>query len=286
MRTENPPDSGVENACRGHDARFEPDSALVDAVVPTPNHSERKCVSAERKHVGAERKGKQPDMLVLHYTGMGSAERALRWLTTPESKVSAHYLIDDDGRIVQMAPEERRAWHAGASRWAGETDINSASIGVEIHNPGHDGDYPVFGENQMRAVEALCRDVVARHHIKAERVLAHSDVAPARKRDPGEKFDWARLARSGVGMWVEPVPLVRGWSLGLLPGSSGEAVGRFQSLLAGYGYGIDRTGFYDEATVAVVTAFQRHFRPERVDGRADPSTIATLERLLAAGLRR
>jgi N-acetylmuramoyl-L-alanine amidase len=274
MRTENSGSSGVEDACREQDARFEPDTSLVNAVIPTPNHSERK------------RKRKTPDMLVLHYTGMSSAEGALNWLTSPESNVSAHYLIDEDGRIIQMAPEERRAWHAGVSRWAGETDINSASIGVEIHNPGHDGDYPVFGEAQMRAVEALCRDVVARHHIKAERVLAHSDVAPARKRDPGEKFDWARLARAGVGLWVEPAPLRRGRSLGLLPGSSGEAVGRLQSMFANYGYGIDRTSLYDEATTAVVTAFQRHFRPERVDGRADPSTIATLERLLAAEPKR
>lgn len=250
-------------------ARFTADTPLAAEVTPSPNHSERKGK-------------KKPDMLVLHYTGMASAENALRWLTTPESKVSAHYLVDEIGRIVQMAPEERRAWHAGVSRWAGETDINSASIGVEIHNPGHDGDYPHFPETQMRAVEALSKDIVRRHGIKAERVLAHSDVAPMRKRDPGEKFDWARLAKSGVGLWVEPTPLSDCPCLGLIPGSHCEAVGRLQTLLAEYGYGIERTCHYDETTVAVVTAFQRHFRPGRVDGRADPSTIATLERLLAA----
>lgn len=272
MQTKKLGSFNAEESCM-ESAGFQADTSLASEVVPTPNHSARKGKT-------------KPDMLVLHYTGMTSAEGALRWLTTPESKVSAHYLIDEHGRIIQMTPEERRAWHAGVSRWAGETDINSASIGVEIHNPGHDGDYPDFPEAQMRAVEALCRDVVSRHGIKAERVLAHSDVAPQRKRDPGEKFDWARLAGAGVGLWVEPAPLAGFRSLGLIPGSVCEAVGRLQTLLADYGYGIDRTCYYDEITVAVVAAFQRHFRPQRVDGRADPSTIATLERLLAAEPKR
>jgi N-acetylmuramoyl-L-alanine amidase len=268
MQAERPGSPDVETACleSGH---FQADTLLASEIVPSPNHNERK------------RKAR-PDMLVLHYTGMATAEGALKWLTSPESKVSAHYLVSEGGRIIQMTPEARRAWHAGVSRWAGETDVNSASIGVEIHNPGHDGGYPEFPEAQMQAVEALCRDIVRRHRIRAERVLAHSDVAPMRKRDPGEKFDWKRLARAGVGMWIEPAPMTPSRLLGLIPGSMCEAVGRLQTLLADYGYGIERTCCYDEMTAAVVTAFQRHFRPQRVDGRADPSTIATLERLLAA----
>ena len=136
-------------------------------------------------------------MLLLHYTGMDSAEAALDWLTRQESGVSCHYLVDAEGRIAQMVPESERAWHAGQSLWEGETDINSCSIGIEIHNPGHDFDYPDFPDAEMRAVEALCRDILSRHAIPSHRVLAHSDVAPGRKRDPGEKFDWERLARAG-----------------------------------------------------------------------------------------
>lgn len=252
-------------------ASFLPDTALAAAVAPTPNHDRRA-------------RGARPDMIVLHYTGMTSGRDALERLTAAGTGVSAHYLIDEAGRIIQMAREESRAWHAGVANWRGERDVNSLSIGVEIQNPGHDGGCPPFPDPQMEAVVALCRDIIARHGVRPQRVLAHSDVAPARKRDPGEKFDWGRLARAGVGLWVEPAPIGRDRSLGLIPGSMGEAVGRFQSLLAEYGYGVGQTRCYDEETVAVVRAFQRHFRPERVDGCADPSTIATLERLLAAEL--
>jgi N-acetylmuramoyl-L-alanine amidase len=219
-------------------------------------------------------------MLLLHYTGMESAEAALDWLTRQESGVSCHYLIDEEGRIAQLVAESDRAWHAGQSQWAGERDINSCSIGIEIHNPGHDFDYPDFPEAEMRAVEALCLDILGRHAIPPNRVLAHSDVAPGRKRDPGEKFDWRRLAQAGVGLWVPPAPL--GGDLGLGPGDEGEAVEALQRALLEFGYAVEVTSTYGTGLEKVVEAFQRHFRPERIDGRADSSTIETLNRLLAA----
>ena len=168
----------------------------------------------------------------------------------------------------------------GQSWWNGETDLNSCSIGIEIHNPGHDFDYPDFTEAQMQAVEALCLDILSRHAIPPDRVLAHSDIAPGRKRDPGEKFDWARLARAGIGLWVEPLP--PSGDLGLGVGDESEEVARLQRALAAYGYGVEPTGTFGRGLEQVVEAFQRHFRPAQIDGRADASTTATLERLLAA----
>lgn len=244
-----------------------PDSPLATLWCPSPNVEAR---------VG----GRVPDMLLLHYTGMESAEAALDWLTRQESGVSCHYFVDAEGRIAQLVAETERAWHAGQSRWAGETDLNSCSIGIEIHNPGHDFDYPDFTEAQMQALEALCLDILSRHPIPPQRMLAHSDVAPGRKRDPGEKFDWARLARAGIGLWVPPAPLEGGPGLG--PGDEGEAVERLQRGLLEFGYGVEVTTTYGTGLEKVVEAFQRHFRPARIDGRADASTVATLDRLLAA----
>ncbi len=226
------------------------------------------------------REGLRPYILLLHYTGMESAERALSWLCVADSGVSCHYLIDEAGRITQMVSEAMRAWHAGDAYWAGETDINSASIGIEIHNPGHGLGYPNFPEEQMRAVEALCLDIVGRHRIRPEHVLAHSDVAPWRKRDPGEKFDWGRLAGVGIGRWVEPARIEGDAGFGA--GDEGLEVERLQQRLSAYGYRSEATGVFDEATELVVTAFQRHFRPALVSGRADHSTIETLNRLLEA----
>jgi N-acetylmuramoyl-L-alanine amidase len=219
-------------------------------------------------------------MLILHYTGMDSAEAALDWLTRPESGVSCHYLVDEEGRIAQLVSESERAWHAGQSRWAGETDINSCSIGIEIHNPGHEFDHPDFPDAEMLSVEALCRDILSRHAIPPDRVLAHSDVAPGRKRDPGEKFDWRRLARAGIGLWVPPAPIEDDQGLG--PGDEGETVAALQRDLLAYGYGVEVTSTYGTGLEKVVEAFQRHFRPARLDGRADKSTRETLARLLAA----
>jgi N-acetylmuramoyl-L-alanine amidase len=217
-------------------------------------------------------------MILLHYTGMLDAGVALERLRSPASEVSAHYFVFEDGRVIQMVQESKRAWHAGASVWAGETDINSCSIGIEIANPGHDYGYPDFPKRQIAAVTALCRGILTRNTIPAERVLGHSDVAPSRKQDPGEKFPWRTLYDSGVGNWVKPARITEGTPLAL--GDRGEAVTAFQRFLSEYGYGIALNGNYDSAMHEVVMAFQRHFRPERVDGVVDTSTRATLQDLL------
>ncbi|MFZ0524904.1 MAG: N-acetylmuramoyl-L-alanine amidase, partial [Xanthobacteraceae bacterium] len=185
------------------------------------------------------------------------------------------------GRVVQMVEEGRRAWHAGVSFWAGETDINSSSIGIEIANPGHDFGGPSFQPRQIAAVIALCRSILTRHSVPPERVLAHSDVAPSRKQDPGEKFPWRLLYDSGIGQWVKPTPLTDDEGAALAIGARGDSVSALQKSLAEYGYEAPNTGFYDSAMQKVVAAFQRHFRPQRVDGVADSSTQKTLQDLLA-----
>jgi N-acetylmuramoyl-L-alanine amidase len=246
---------------------FTPDSSVVAEVLPSPNNGER-------------RDGRPPDMILLHYTGMADADAALELLRARGSDVSCHYFVFEDGRIVQMVPEHRRAWHAGKSCWAGETDINSCSIGIEIANPGHDHGYPDFPKRQIAAVTALCRSIQIRQTIPPVRVLAHSDVAPSRKQDPGEKFPWRTLYDSGVGHWVKPAPIVNFGHV-LSPGNRGETVTAFQRMLVDYGYGLDVNGEYDAVTLEVVTAFQRHFRPELTDGIADASTRSTLADLIA-----
>ncbi len=241
-------------------------SAGAIGTCPSPNHNERRAGPL--------------DMIVLHYTGMPDADQALAWLCSEQSDVSAHYFVFEDGRIVQMVDEDRRAWHAGASCWAGETDINSRSIGIEIANIGHAGPLPPFADAQIDAVIGLCRDIIGRHAIPPHRLLAHSDVAPGRKCDPGEAFPWSRLAGEGIGHWVQPEPVGGGRFLAL--GDEGEPVAALQALLALYGYGLEISGTFDDPTRHVVTAFQRHFRTEKVDGVADASTLTTLHRLLAA----
>jgi len=218
--------------------------------------------------------------LILHYTGMETARAALDWLCAPESEVSAHYFVDEDGTITQCVAEAARAWHAGAGSWRGETDINSHSIGIEIVNPGHAHDYRSFPDAQIGAVIRLCRDIVTRHGIEPRHVLAHSDTAPARKEDPGELFPWDRLHAAGVGHYVPPAPLGDGRFF--QEGDSGQPVEALQTMLGIYGYGLAADGHFGVETRAVVTAFQRHFRPERVDGVADSSTIQTLHQLLRA----
>ncbi|HEY4983194.1 MAG TPA: N-acetylmuramoyl-L-alanine amidase [Pseudolabrys sp.] len=246
---------------------FPPDSFIVADVVPSPNQDERKD-------------GRPPDMILLHYTGMPTGEAALQRLITAASKVSAHYVVFEDGRIVQCVSEGLRAWHAGVSSWAGETDINSRSIGIEIVNPGHEFGYRNFPLRQIAAVISLCKTIITRRGpIAADRILAHSDVAPARKQDPGEKFPWELLSESGIGHWVRAAPLNLD-GVTLKPGDRGDQVARLQRTLRTYGYGIEETGSYDDATRDVVTAFQRHFRPARVDGIADPSTLLTLRALI------
>ena len=250
---------------------FPAESSVTAEVRPSPNHGERAD-------------GRRPDMILLHYTGMPNAAEALERLCSPASEVSSHYLVFEDGRIIQLVPESRRAWHAGESFWAGETDINSCSIGIEIANPGHDYGYPDFPKRQIAAVTALCRGILTRHAITPERILAHSDVAPSRKRDPGEKFPWRTLYDSGVGHWVEPARIIKGDAV-LALGDRGEAVTAIQEAFSRYGYGLTINGTYDSATYDVVAAFQRHFRPALIDGRADTSTVDTLRRLLAARAR-
>lgn len=220
------------------------------------------------------RNDRAADMLLLHYTGMNSAAAACGLLCSAESGVSCHYLVDEDGTIIQMVGEDERAWHAGVSSWQGETDTNSRSIGIEIHNPGHTIGYRDFPPAQMAAVVRLCRDILSRHAIPPRNVLAHSDVAPGRKIDPGERFDWPLLFRNGVGHWVPPgLP-----DEGVL---AGQDLIRFQRLLKDYGYGLDVTGLHDEGTRKVTDAFQRHFRPALVNGVPDISCLRTVERLLA-----
>jgi N-acetylmuramoyl-L-alanine amidase len=212
---------------------------------PSPNHDARP-------------QGARIDILVLHYTGMKTAEEALARLCDPAAKVSAHYTIDRAGTVYAHVPEERRAWHAGVSCWAGERNVNARSIGIELVNPGHEFGYVPFTDDQVASLIDLASGIVERHAIPAARVLGHSDVAPMRKSDPGELFPWSRLADYGIGAWPEEV----------------KPKGDFAAHLARYGYD-------PEAPLKDVTAaFQRHFRPSCVDGIADAQCAALLQGLL------
>lgn len=248
----------------GREGPFGADSPLVAEVVPSANYDDRK-----------------PDIIVLHSIGSATSGEALRTLCTVDlPRVSAHYWVSEDGHIVQLVPETMRAWHAGPSTWAGGNDINSRSVRIELSVLNKIINNANFPDRQVDAVIELCLDIANRYSIRPERILAHSDIAPARKRDPGEKFPWGRLHARGVGHWVEPAPIADEPSLG--PGDVGPHVTSLQADLKRYGYGIRTTGTYDAPTEQVVQAFQRHFRPARVDGIADRSTCVTLQRLLEA----
>jgi N-acetylmuramoyl-L-alanine amidase len=210
---------------------------------PSPNHDDRA--------------GAAIDMLVLHYTGMKTAEEALERLCDPAARVSAHYTVDEDGTVYAHVPEERRAWHAGVSHWAGVSNLNSRSIGIEIVNPGHEFGYREFPQAQIAALITLCQDILSRQPIPATRVLGHSDVAPARKEDPGELFPWEALAKAGIGLWPQAIASNLG----------AEALVR---------YGYDPEAPQDK----VITAFQRHFRPEKLDGQWDNECAGLLAWLL------
>ncbi len=230
---------------------------------PSPNHDARPA-------------GGVIDILVLHYTGMKTGEEALARLCDPAAKVSAHYTIDRDGRIYAHVPEERRAWHAGVSYWAGETNVNARSIGIELVNPGHEFGYEPFPAAQIAALLDLAQRILARHPIAPRRVLGHSDVAPARKMDPGELFPWERLAEFGIGLWPQLSA----------PGRKESAAPRSDTTqsvaaaaLSHYGYGISPQ--VDVALESVIAAFQRHFRPREITGRWDGECASLLRALLA-----
>lgn len=214
---------------------------------PSPNHDERPA-------------GQPIDILMLHYTGMPSAEASLARLCDPAAKVSAHYLIEEDGTVWQLVEEARRAWHAGLGFWAGATDINARSIGIELQNPGHEFGYRKFPEPQMRALIELAQGIIRRHPIPPARVLGHSDTAPTRKEDPGELFDWQRLARNGIGLWPDEGP------------ASG---GELRALMARYGYDL-------RDPEAALRAFRRHFEPEALEKPASDETRRRISRLIAA----
>jgi N-acetylmuramoyl-L-alanine amidase len=202
------------------------------------------------------------DMLVLHYTGMKSAEAAIERLCDPSAGVSAHYVVEESGTIWRLVPESRRAFHAGVSCWEGETDLNAVSLGIEVVNPGHEWGYRPFPDAQMSSIERLCRDLTSRHSIPAHRIVGHSDIAPGRKSDPGELFDWPRLARAGVGIWPA-TDLQR----------QGRAVDRAKARrdLAAIGYCAAGASL-----TAALLAFQRRFRPALCDGHLDAETAARL----------
>jgi N-acetylmuramoyl-L-alanine amidase len=227
------------------------------------------------------------DLVVLHYTGMADAETALRRLTDPEPvagkypgpwqadtidpaaplpRVSAHYVLDEAGVAHRVVPEEHRAWHAGVSSWEGEGDVNSRAIGIEIANGGHDFGLPDFPDAQIESLIALLRDILQRWKLDPSRVVAHSDVAPERKLDPGEKFPWRRLAEAGVSIWPEPLAVA----------DEGDRIARLQAELARFGYDIHASSVVDAQTKAAITAFQRRFRPSRIDGAPDEETAALI----------
>jgi N-acetylmuramoyl-L-alanine amidase len=231
----------------------------------SPNHDSRGDVIAGTPRI---------DMLVLHYTGMQSGQAALDRLCDPEARVSSHYVVAEDGAIWRLVPEERRAWHAGVSYWLGETVLNTVSIGIEIVNPGHEWGYCPFPEAQMQAAEALCRDIVQRRAIPAHRIVGHSDIAPTRKSDPGELFDWPRLARAGIGLWPPPAAELRhrrGRGVGIVERAAAL------SDLARIGYEV-----VPGNETPAVTAFQRRYRPERWDGKLDGETAGRLSEIRQA----
>ncbi len=213
------------------------------------------------------------DILLLHYTGMKNGSAAVNWLCAEESGVSCHYLVDVDGSITQMVSEDKRAWHAGKSYWKGNDDINSASVGIEIQNEGSSltdivENMPNYPDVQIAAVIALSKDIIGRHKIPAERVLAHSDVAPGRKVDPGPKFPWEKLAQAGVGVWHQSISI-----------GTDLSVKDIQRCLWTHGYDCHVSGKMDEETVRFLKSFQLRYGLEKVDGVADHATQHLLQNI-------
>ena len=235
--------------------------ALQVFDMPSPNFDER---------------GASVDMLILHYTGMRTAQEAIDRLRDPVAQVSSHYVVDEDGTVLRLVPEEKRAWHAGVSHWRGHIALNARSIGIEIVNPGHEWGYRSFPVLQMAAVCDLCLVILARHAIPARNIVAHSDIAPDRKEDPGELFDWRGLARNGVGLWPDNIPDL-GTSGAIRDAVSLRAV---RAALNEIGYQVMPEGALDPALAIVVRGFQRHWRPEAVTGQVDDGTLVRLQGVL------
>ncbi|CAM3629904.1 N-acetylmuramoyl-L-alanine amidase [Litorimonas haliclonae] len=243
----------------------------IDRTDQSPNFNERSLPISQ---------------LVLHYTGMETGQAALERLCDADAKVSAHYIVFEDGRISQLVEEEKRAWHAGVGNWRGISDINSSSIGIEIVNGGHNfpnaDDLPPYPDEQINAVIALSKTILERHEIQAWNVIGHSDLAPERKEDPGEHFPWSSLAAAGIGLWAEfeAHPDTR---ILFEPGDRDRGVSIIQQGLAQIGYDIAVTGQFDERTKFVMTAFQRHWRPSNIPGVIDMDClqrVGALVRLL------
>ena len=221
--------------------------------------------------------GMSIDMIVLHYTGMQSARAALDRLRDPAARVSSHYVVDEDGTAFRLVPEAQRAFHAGISTWRGMTALNDRSIGIEIVNPGHEWGYRDFPVLQLASVCDLCLEILSRHAVPARNIVAHSDIAPDRKEDPGERFDWEGLARNGVGLWPDGVPDL-GTAEALRDAAGLRAV---RAALAVIGYRVAPEGALDPALATVLRAFQRHWRPETVNGQADAGTRARIAAVAA-----
>lgn len=230
--------------------------------VPSPNQNDRKLPVS---------------LLVLHYTGMETGQAALERMCDPDAQVSAHYMVEEDGRIFQLVEEDRRAWHAGVSVWNGITDVNSASIGIEIVNGGHDFGLPDFPDSQINALIPLCKRIIETYDIAARNVVGHSDIAPDRKNDPGEKFPWSSLAAAGIGLWAGDGNGDRRTLFS--PGDRDRGIALLQRGLAGIGYAVEIDGVMSPHSVTVIKAFQRHYRPEQVDGVVDMETFDLVARL-------
>ncbi len=221
-------------------------------------------------------------ILVLHYTGMESGAAARERLCDPAAEVSAHWLVHEDGRAENLVAEENRAWHAGVGSWNGITDINSASIGIEIVNGGHnvplpDGSLPPYPDAQILAVIKLSKEIIGRHRIKPNNIVGHSDIAPGRKEDPGEHFPWAGLSAAGVGHW--PGQASDDMRVLFEAGDRDRGISIIQRGLADLGYGASVTGTLDEPTQAIIRAVQRRYRPAKIDGVIDMSVMEILKRL-------
>lgn len=237
--------------------------ALPIVDLPSPNHDARPD-------------DVPVDMLILHYTGMKSAQDAIDRLRDPAAKVSSHYIVDEDGSVLRLVPEDRRAWHAGVSHWRGHTALNGRSIGIEVVNPGHEWGYRDFPILQLAALCDLCLTILARHPIPARNVIAHSDVAPERKEDPGERFDWQGLAENGVGLWPSGAPDIG--NLGAIRDSI--RLRPVRAALTEIGYRVMPEGGLDPALSSVLRAFQRHWRPQAITGQADDGTLIRLQGVL------